>query len=283
MEVFNTKNQLNEYLLAEKGAKIGFVPTMGALHEGHISLITQSKLENNVTIASIFVNPTQFNNKQDLEKYPRTVDADKSMLENAGCDAVFIPFLNEMYTEDELNGKTPSKTDSVNLGIIETVMEGEHRPGHFAGVMQVVSKLFDIVKPTNAYFGQKDFQQLAVIRTMAKQMKYPIKIVACPTLREADGLAMSSRNRRILNENRETAAVLSQVLFKAKQLWQSATIDEIKKMAANEINKHAAFKLEYFEMADAETLQPVLIKENPTVACVAAWLGDVRLIDNILL
>lgn len=283
MHVFRLKSEIIECISLKKGQNIGFVPTMGALHAGHISLIEKSVAENDFTVASIFVNPTQFNNPIDLEKYPRTEKQDVEMLNKAGCDAVFIPAITEMYSPEEINGKIVSKTALVNLGLLDKVMEGEKRPGHFSGVMQVVSKLFDIVAPSNAYFGQKDAQQLAVIKTMVNQMGYKINIVACPTLREENGLAMSSRNMRLSVDDHKVAGHISATLFKAKNMWRDSNISVIKQYVNSAIKSNPKFTLEYFEIAHAETLAPVTEKTNPSVACIAVWIGGVRLIDNILL
>jgi pantoate--beta-alanine ligase len=275
----NIKEVRNYLLRSRQGGKVGFVPTMGALHEGHIALVRQSKKENALTAASVFVNPTQFNNKDDLAKYPRTLDQDAKMLEGAGCDVLFAPTAAEMYPEGEQAG---GKWNAVELGVLDKVMEGAFRPGHFKGVMQVVSKLFDIVEPDRAYFGQKDFQQLAVIREMVKQLHYPIGIVACPTIRESDGLAMSSRNTRLTPEERKVAPKIARVLFKVKEMAPGKSVEELKRFAEAELKKEPLFRLEYFEIADARTLQPANTVNN-AVACVALHLGAVRLIDNVLL
>ena len=269
---------------------------MGALHEGHLALVRRAKAENELVTASIFVNPTQFNNKEDLAKYPRTIEQDTRMLEGAGCDVLFAPEVEEMYSSPGPSQKSGDSTSpekgevkekhfKVDLGYLDKVMEGAQRPGHFKGVMQVVSKLFDIVEPARAYFGQKDFQQLAVIREMVKQLNYPIEIVACETVRESDGLAMSSRNMRLTAEERKVAPKISQVLFKVKELSDKMEASELKKLAETELKKERLFTLEYFEIADAFTLLPVKkLNEHPeVVACVALHLGNVRLIDNAII
>jgi pantoate--beta-alanine ligase len=284
-----TKKFLNN--LRNQQHTIGFVPTMGALHQGHISLINNARLEGNVVIASIFVNPTQFNDLNDLKNYPRTFEADCNMLEKAGCDAVFAPEISEMYSEEELELKKLKIEDKawtegkvVDFGALEKVMEGAHRPGHFNGVAQVVSKLFRIIEPNKAYFGQKDFQQLAIIRSMVKQLDMPIQIIACPIMREPNGLAMSSRNERLISEQRKTAGLIAKILFQVKNMATTKTIAELKSFAEQQLNAEPQFKLEYFEIADVKTLQPVTEykADQKLVACVALKLGEIRLIDNIL-
>lgn len=299
MVTFTAIKDLQAHLesIRKKNQSIGFVPTMGALHEGHIALVKRCLTEHNACVVSIFVNPTQFNNPEDLEKYPRTPARDARMLEEAGCHALFMPPVEEMYPflrqaqnpgqalpADQDPDIEKEKWKKVNLGMLDKVMEGAHRPGHFKGVIQVVSKLFDIVKPDRAYFGQKDYQQLAVIREMARQLRYPVEIVACPTVREPDGLAMSSRNVRLKPRERAVAPKIAQVLFKVKELAKSAhDISELKKFAVEELNKEKLFTLEYFEIADARSLLPAKDLSVPAVACVALKLGAVRLIDNVLL
>ena len=275
--------EIKEFLAQKRSEKqgVGFVPTMGALHAGHIALIEQCKTENRVVVASIFVNPTQFNNKEDLEKYPRTVEADSVMLEKAGCDVLFAPDVDEMY-----NGGSDSGTwESVDLKKLDQVMEGAHRPGHFKGVMQVVSKLFDIVEPDRAYFGQKDLQQLVVIKEMVRQLNYPVEIIACPTIRESDGLAMSSRNVRLTAAERKVAPKISQILLQMKELSATKNADELRSFAEEEFKKEKLFTLEYVELADTKSLMPVknLFEHLDVAVCVALKLGNVRLIDNILL
>ena len=275
-----------------QGKSIGFVPTMGALHQGHISLIIAAKSECDVVVCSIFVNPTQFNDLNDLANYPRTLDVDNQLLEKAGCDLVFVPEISEMYSAEELELKRQKVKDkswtqgkTVDFGALEKVMEGAHRPGHFNGVAQVVSKLFRIVEPDKAYFGQKDFQQLAIIRSMVKQLGMPIRIISCPIMREPNGLAMSSRNERLTKEERESASLISKTLFKVKELYKSKTIAELKAFAQSEIRSEPQMELEYVEIADAETLQPIndVKQSKSAVVCIALKLGAVRLIDNVLL
>ncbi len=271
---------LNEQRLAHKS--IGFVPTMGALHEGHLSLIRTSLQENTITVCSIFVNPTQFNNAHDLAVYPRTLEADCALLEATGCHAVFAPSVQEMYPQ-------PSSL-KFDFGELEHVMEGKFRPGHFNGVGIVVSKLFHIVQPTRAYFGQKDLQQCAVINRLVKDLSFSLSLVICPTQREADGLAMSSRNRNLSAEQRHIAPVLHECLQTAQQqLLAQTTIEVVKQWVSNRLQQHPEFTLEYFEIVDFETLQSLsgvldTSKQTPAVAlCIAAFLGKTRLIDNLVI
>ena len=264
--------------LARFGASVsvGFVPTMGALHEGHLSLVKQSVTENQVTVVSIFVNPTQFNDPKDLERYPRTLETDLKLLEPSGCNIVFAPNAKEVYPEPD--------TRQFDFGGMGKVMEGEHRPGHFNGVAQVVSKLFEMVKSHKAYFGLKDFQQLAIIKNMVKQLQLSVEIVPCAIIREESGLAMSSRNELLSDEQRRNAAVISETLFKAKELVAHKSVYELKKWVVDNINKNPFLDVEYFEIVDDEQLQPVQNweEENTKVGCVAAFCGKIRLIDNIV-
>ncbi len=294
MIILKSKFETKKIISAFKNQQhsIGFIPTMGALHKGHISLINKAKSECSIVIASIFVNPTQFNNLNDLKNYPRTFEADCIMLEKAGCNVIFAPEIAEMYSEKELELKNLKIEDKawtegklVDFGTLEIVMEGAHRPGHFNGVAQIVSKLFRIIEPDKTYFGQKDFQQLAIIRSMVEQLSMPIEIIDCPILREPNGLAMSSRNERLTTEQRKTAALISKTLFQVKNFYTSKSIAELKKFAEQQLNAEPQFKLEYFEIADVNTLKPASeYKANQKlIACVALQLGEIRLIDNILL
>jgi pantoate--beta-alanine ligase len=262
--------------LRELGKSIGFVPTMGALHQGHLKLAEYAQQNNDVVVCSIFVNPIQFNNAEDLKKYPRNFQQDADMLESMGCDVIFYPTVEEMYPEPV--------TYVYDFGILDKVMEGKYRPGHFNGVAIVVKKLFDIVLPHRAYFGQKDYQQLAVIKALVKQENINVEIISCPTIREADGLAMSSRNQRLTAEERMLAPVIYQTLVAAEQRSKKHRLEEVKRWVEYSINSHASMKLEYFEISDAETLQPVseLLPNQPVVACIAVFMGQVRLIDNLL-
>src|ERR1019366_7297310 len=294
MIIFNFSLQIKRFLndLQNQQKTVGFVPTMGTLHKGHISLIDKAKADCDIVISSIFVNPTQFNDLSDLNNYPRNLEADCKMLEAAGCDIVFAPEVGEIYTLEALELKKQNVEDKswtngkvVNFGLLEKVMEGVHRPGHFNGVAQVVSKLFRIVKPDKAYFGQKDWQQLMIIKSMVKQLALPIEIISCPIVREANGLAMSSRNERLSPEQRSIASLISKTLFKVKELQNSKTITELKVFVEQQINAEPSFTLEYFEIADAETLQAIkdFNQAQKPIACIAVKIGGVRLIDNIVL
>ena len=216
--------------LLSKGKKIGFVPTMGALHQGHISLVNQAVSENKTTVVSIFVNPTQFNDPKDLELYPRTLENDLKLLEPTGCAIVFAPNEKEVYPEPDLR--------KFNFGKLETVMEGKHRPGHFNGVAQVVSRLLVVVKPDKAYFGLKDLQQLAIVKSMVKQLQLPVEIVPCAIIREKSGLAMSSRNELLTDEQRKNASVISETLFKAKELKEQKSVQELAEWVLERINQN---------------------------------------------
>jgi pantoate--beta-alanine ligase len=277
MQVFDkiTAIQTRIVELKKEGNNIGFVPTMGALHDGHISLIEQCAIDNDITVASIFVNPIQFNNKNDLKNYPRTLDEDLKKLDDAGCDIVFVPSVEEMYPEEE--------TQKYSFGALETVMEGKFRPGHFNGVAVVVKKLFDIVMPDNAYFGKKDFQQLAIIKSLVKQINYNINIVACETKREDDGLAMSSRNTLLSNERRLSATKISEALFKSVEIKQNKSVTDTKEFIVNYISDDANLEVEYVEIVDSNTLQPIenWIDTDEATVCVAIINGNVRLIDNL--
>lgn len=277
MEVYHQRREISKHIasLKKAGKSIGFVPTMGALHAGHISLVQASKKQNDITVVSLFVNPTQFNNKEDLERYPRTLDTDLPLLEKEGCDMVFVPDEREMYPEPDLR--------VFSFGNLDKVMEGKFRPGHFNGVSQIVTKLFDIVTPDCAYFGQKDFQQLAIIRKLASDCRYPVEIIACPIVREADGLAMSSRNSRLSAEERQHAPLVFKTLRKAHKTGISVSPARLKKAVIETINKDPFLQVEYFEIVDDKTLQPIKSWESPgtKTGCIAVHAGKVRLIDNI--
>lgn len=257
------------------GKSVGLVPTMGALHAGHVSLVKRCVAENDVTVVSVFVNPTQFNDKRDLELYPRTPDADCALLESVGCTYVFTPSVEEVYPEPD--------TRVFDLGAVAEVMEGRFRPGHFNGVAQIVSKLFAMVMPDRAYFGEKDFQQIAVIRAMTKQLGFGIEIVACPIVREADGLALSSRNARLTLEERRNAPKIADALFKSRTFAQSHTVEETIRYVVDAVNAVPGMRVEYYEIVDGYTLQPVTEwQQSDFIAgCITVYNGDVRLIDNI--
>ncbi len=275
MIVVETIKGLKQELEKYSSKTIGFVPTMGALHNGHISLVKRSVEENDVTVVSVFVNPTQFNDKADLERYPRTEEADKKLLEAAGCDIVFMPQVEEMYPEED--------TRVFNFGSIETVMEGKYRPGHFNGVAQIVSKLFYAVEPTRSYFGEKDFQQVAIIRDMVRQLNIPVEIIACPIIREESGLARSSRNELLSAEERKKAALISQVLSKSVNFAKDMSVEEVKNWVIDQFKVDEVFKMDYYDIVDGNTLQSVSSWEESDyiVGCIAIYCGKIRLIDNI--
>jgi len=253
---------------------VGFVPTMGALHDGHLSLIRMAQMENECTLLSIFVNPTQFNETSDFKTYPRNEEKDLALIETLAIDAVFIPTTNEMYADD--------KNDLLDFSLegLDSVMEGRFRKGHFDGVVTIVDKFFSLIKPNVAYFGLKDFQQLAIIRFLASKRHPKIKIAACPIIREMDGLAMSSRNALLNNDERQKATLISIVLSKIKEQWRVLPFNELINQARTSFDG-SDFTLEYLEISDSETLKPLSdYTERPAVACVAAKIGSVRLIDN---
>lgn len=276
MKVYSTIAPLQEHVssLKSEGKSIGFVPTMGALHYGHISLVSSAMSQCDITIVSIFVNPTQFNNSEDLLKYPRTLEADIALLSGINCDIVFAPSIDEMYPKN-------SSTIQLDLGKLGSVMEAKYRPGHFDGVVNVVNRLFEIVKPNKAFFGLKDFQQVAVIRFMTKQLEIPVEIIACPTLREKSGLAMSSRNMRLSENQKEDALQIFRSLTLAKKLAKDHSPSEVKKAVTNYFQQ-GKLKLEYFEIVDPNTLESLDSEwKNGSTGCIVAFCGDVRLIDNM--
>ena len=277
MKLVHTIQELRAELDIQRkaGKKIGLVPTMGALHEGHASLVRRAVAENEVVVVSDFVNPTQFNDKNDLLKYPRTLEADCELLEKEGAAYVFAPSVEEVYPEPD--------TRQFSYAPLDTVMEGKYRPGHFNGVCQIVSKLFMMVEPDKAYFGEKDFQQLAIIREMVKQMNFPLEIVGCPIVREADGLALSSRNARLSEEERQQALNISKKLFASKEYAASDTVEETQKFVEESIAASEGLELEYFELVDGTTLQKISTwdETNYAVGCITVYCGEVRLIDNI--
>ncbi|XWW47634.1 pantoate--beta-alanine ligase [Fibrella sp. USSR17] len=281
---FHTVYDLQQYLtiVRQQEKTIGFVPTMGALHNGHLNLVERAKSECDIVVCSIFVNPTQFNNPADLARYPRTLTEDSALLETVGTDVIFSPSIAEMYPEPA--------TLRFDFGDLETVMEGASRPGHFNGVGLVVSKLFHMVQPNKAYFGQKDLQQVAVIRRLVRDLNFPLELVRCDTVREADGLAMSSRNRLLSPEERIQAPMLFDALTLAKNLLLTGgrpdeyTPDQARAAARDYIAQHPAFTLDYIDVVNADSLQPVAELQAPgqTAICLAAQLGTVRLIDNVV-
>ncbi len=271
--ISETKSHIS--LLHRKQKTIGFVPTMGALHRGHIALVEAARAQCDEVVCSIFVNPIQFNNPLDLQKYPRTEESDLKMLADAGCDFVFMPSVEEMYPEPA--------TETFDFGQLDKVMEGAFRPGHFNGVAVVVKKLFDIITPTLAFFGEKDFQQLAIIKALVQKLDLPVKIIACPTVRETNGLAMSSRNKRLSEENKAIAANIYRILTAATQLANKSTPKEITSWVYSQIQSYPEMQIEYFSLCDNDTLLPIeeWIPGRPVRGCIAVFIGGVRLIDNV--
>lgn len=277
MEIIRTVDELRRRVADAKaqGRTVGLVPTMGALHAGHVSLIEKARGDNDIVVVSVFVNPTQFNNPEDLKTYPRTEDADVEKLIAAGADYAFIPSVEEVYPEPD--------TRVFDLGPVAEVMEGAMRPGHFNGVAQIVSKLFDMVRPTRAYFGEKDFQQIAVIRRMVEIEGFDLEIVACPIKREADGLAMSSRNVRLTPEQRLIAPAIHRTLEGSLSWAADHTVEQTKRYVIDELNSLPQLEVEYYEIVDGKTMQPIVDWSETTepVGCVTVYCGNVRLIDNI--
>ena len=277
MIIFKKKIDISNYIVNYKktSGKIGFIPTMGALHKGHISLIEASKKTDTLTICSIFVNPTQFNNTADFEKYPVTIEKDIDMLEKAGCNVLFLPSVEEIYPEDS------STTLPYELGFIETVLDGKYRPGHFQGVCNVVQRLLDIVQPNTIYLGQKDYQQCIIIKKLTELIQSPTQIIICPTLRESDGLAMSSRNMRLTSVERMKAVKISEVLLFIKQEIKPGNLQDLKQRCINYLTNEG-YNVDYVEIADATNLTLLQNWDGKTklVALVAAFLNEVRLIDN---
>ena len=278
MEVIKQVSTIREKMQAIRcsGKRIGFVPTMGALHEGHLQLLRASARENDVTVCSIFVNPTQFNNPEDYKLYPRTSEQDIALLQSVNCDYLFLPDAQEVYTQQTLL--------QFSFGELEAVMEGEHRPGHFNGVATIVSKLFHYVNPHRAYFGQKDLQQVAIVRQLVQALSFDLELVCYPTVREEDGLAMSSRNKRLDSEQRQIATHLYKALQMAAAMLPGKPVQSIKQEVARYLQSINQVDLEYFEIANPNTLQPVqqIQGENEVALCIAAQVGPVRLIDNML-
>lgn len=280
MLIFNNKADLRSHLsrYSGKNSSIGFVPTMGALHDGHLSLLQQSVKDNDVTVISIFVNPTQFNNPEDLEKYPRTLEADIAKIETvSSAIIVFAPSVKEMY-----EGNTQSAI--FNFDGLENQMEGSHRPGHFDGVGTIVKKLFEYVQPDKAYFGEKDYQQLQIVKKLVEKYDIPVTIAGCPITREANGLAMSSRNQRLTAAERDKASLIYKTLTTVRERFATENIEAINTYVTNVFSGHPEFELEYFEIADEETLVPAKVKENKQYrAFISVMLSNVRLIDNMSL
>lgn len=277
MKIIRTVRELQEAVEMHRsqGHSIGLVPTMGALHQGHLSLMNRAREDNEIVVASVFVNPTQFNNPDDLRTYPRTEEADCQAMESVGVDYAFIPTVEEIYPEPD--------TRVFELGPVAEVMEGAMRPGHFNGVAQIVSKLFAWTLPTRAYFGEKDYQQIAVIRKMAQLEGFNFDIVACPILRHEDGLAMSSRNVRLTPEQRGIAPMIRKVLLESLELKDAKTVSEVKQFVKEKIDSVKGLTTEYYEIVDSKTMQPIAewADAETAVGCVTVYCGEVRLIDNI--
>jgi len=277
MLIFNKKSELQEELenLKKQGLTLGFIPTMGALHPGHLSLIAASRARCQVTICSIFVNPTQFNDKADLDRYPRMPEKDTAMLEGAGCNILFMPSVDEMYP--------PEEKRTIELGHLNHILEAAHRPGHFDGVAQIVSKLFQAVQPDVAFFGSKDYQQVLVVKQLVNYLQMPVEIVACPIIREPDGLAMSSRNALLSPEERTTAAIIPLLMQEARAMVQSKSLKEIQQFVTEKLSAYPICKLDYFEIVQADNLRPLSSPDQPAIALIALFVGKIRLIDNLLL
>ncbi len=272
-EVVSLQQEISR--LKKSGQSIGFVPTMGALHEGHLSLISQARKSAGITVASIFINPKQFNDPDDLRRYPRTPEKDAGMLEKAGCDMLFMPDEKEMYPPDfNLDYK---------VGYLDQLMEGKHRKGHFQGVVTVVYRLFRIVQPDMAFFGEKDYQQYVIIRKMTEDLHIPVQIIPCPIIRETDGLAMSSRNQLLSPEHRAHAPLIARTMLGAREKKMTMSLEQVKQWVAQTINQDTYLQLEYFEVVDSGTLLPVNAwdEKNSLIACIAVWAGKIRLIDNL--
>lgn len=280
MVVVKSVNELKKQVgrLRDEHKSIGFVPTMGASHQGHLQLVSRCVAENDACVVSLFINPTQFNDKNDFNRYPRTLENDTALLASVGCAIVFAPSAEEMYTPSEM--ETVFEFD---FGGLDEVMEGIFRPGHFNGVVQVVSKLFSMVTPDKAYFGEKDFQQLAIIRRMVQVMNFPIEIVGCPIVREKSGLALSSRNALLSEQERTTAAVIYRILSESKQLMHEKTVAETKAWVIDRLNAIDGLKVEYYEIVNGNSLQSITDWSDAdyVVGCVTVYCGKVRLIDNI--
>ena len=277
METITNSEELRRALGSRDRSGIGFVPTMGALPAGHRSLVERARRECATVVVSVFVNPTQFNDKTDLKNYPRTPEADLRLLEEVGADYVFMPSVEEVYPEPD--------TRTFDFGMIDKVMEGATRPGHFNGVAQVVSRLFDLVKPAKAYFGEKDFQQIAVIREMVRQLRIPVEIIPCPIVRGEDGLALSSRNTLLDTDHRTAAPYIYKVLKAAVEKSHQTTPDQLAAWVTAQVESNPLLKVIYFQVVDAATMQQVRTwEESPAIqGCIAVQAGDIRLIDNIKL
>ncbi len=277
MIIFTKIEQLHPYLEAQRkqNKNIGFVPTMGALHQGHISLIKQSKNSCDITVCSIFVNPTQFNDKNDLARYPRMPEKDTDLLKNGDCDVLFLPSINEIYPQ--------KNTSNFDFGYLDKILEGEHRPGHFNGVAQVVKRFFEIIQPHKAFFGSKDYQQVMVVKALVKQMNSKIEIIACPILREADGLAMSSRNALLSEDERQIASIIPKLMMQAKMTVNKNGIEAAKAIVIKQLSELKQVKLDYYEICSANTLCALddFHKNEKAISLIAVFVGKIRLIDNL--
>ena len=277
MIVYRTSSDLKQHLetLRNQGKSIALVPTMGALHEGHASLVRKAAEENDATVVTIFVNPTQFSDPFDLEKYPRTLEQDLELLRSLKVQLVFAPSVKEMYPEEDRR--------TFDLGNLDKVLEGEHREGHFTGVAQIVTKLFQLVQPTRAYFGQKDFQQLVIVKRLVELMGAPIEVVGCPIVRDEDGLALSSRNSRLSPEERKLAPFIHQTLKLAREKKGTMSPEQVRAWVWKRFEQQGYMRLDYFEIVDDKTLIPInnWNEENSKVGCIAVHLGEIRLIDNL--
>ncbi len=276
MQVFQQISEIKTYISSQKQQHktIGFVPTMGALHQGHISLINESKKVCDITVCSIFVNPTQFNNANDLTHYPRTPEVDRPLLEQAGCDVLYMPDVKDIYPTTD--------TRQFNFGYIDTILEAEHRPGHYNGVGQVVSILLRGIEPNKAFFGSKDYQQVMIVKALVKLLKLPVEIISCPILREDDGLAMSSRNMLLTPEERKIASLVPKMMEGARDIAKQIGVSDAKLYIHNEVAQVPIMKLDYYEVCDTETLEPLTaLKPNqPAISLIAVFVGNIRLIDN---
>ena len=279
MEIYRTKKEVNQRVnqLKDQGKSVGFVPTMGALHEGHLSLVRCSKKDNDITVVSIFVNPTQFNDPKDFQRYPRMLDRDIELLEKENVDILFAPDEKEMYPEPD--------TRQFDFGHLDKILEGKYRPGHFNGVAQIVSKLFEAVPAHRSYFGRKDYQQYLIIKELVRRYmpNLDMEIVPCPIIREKDGLAMSSRNLLLTPDQRRSAALISQTLFRARELKDIMSVEEVKRFVIDTIDADPNLKTEYFEIADAQTLLPIenWDEADNIIGLIAVYDGEIRLIDNV--
>jgi pantoate--beta-alanine ligase len=276
MQIFKTKSDLSSYLFSLTTSTIGFVPTMGALHEGHLELLREAKKQCSVVVCSIFVNPTQFDSKEDFNSYPNTLSSDITKLEKINCDVLYVPAVSDLYAIDE-------KVKRFNFNGLDLVLEGKFRKGHFSGVATIIDKFFNVIRPHRTYFGQKDLQQILVVKSLTKQLNLPIEIISVPTIREENGLAMSSRNKLLSPKQIETASMLYKSLKFCKKNKDKFSITHLKNCIKIQFSEQLEVDLEYLEFVDANNLQNIsFFQENNNAICIAAYLGGVRLIDNII-